>query len=142
MPKILLNTKGINLQGFEPIPAGVYIMRIDTSKAKPQKSRNSDDSYIRLGFQVVSGEYKNRWVWDIFMISGNGVWKLARMLKNLGFDVEDKENFAFDTNDLENLQVKVKVSVKPDQRTNELRNQIEEVMPLDDEAEDGSGINY
>lgn len=45
----------------DPIPAGNYAAMITESEIKPLKSRNG--TALRLTFQVLDGEFKNRKVW-------------------------------------------------------------------------------
>lgn len=45
----------------EPIPAGNYTAMITESEIKPLKSKNG--TALRLTFQVLDGEFKNRKVW-------------------------------------------------------------------------------
>ena len=47
--------------GFEPLPAGKYLVVITDSEMKPTKSGNGH--YLELTFQVIEGEYKNRLLW-------------------------------------------------------------------------------
>jgi hypothetical protein len=46
---------------FEAIPAGKYLAVIIESEVKPNKSGTG--SYLQLTFQVIDGEYKNRFLW-------------------------------------------------------------------------------
>jgi hypothetical protein len=46
---------------FEAIPAGKYLAVITESEVKPNKSGTG--SYLQLTFQIIDGEYKNRFVW-------------------------------------------------------------------------------
>ncbi len=46
---------------FEPLPAGKYLAAITESAMKPTKSNNGN--FLELTFQVLDGEYKNRFVW-------------------------------------------------------------------------------
>lgn len=46
---------------FEAIPAGQYLAVIIESEVKPSKSGTG--SYLQLTFQVIDGEYKNRFLW-------------------------------------------------------------------------------
>jgi hypothetical protein len=46
---------------FEAIPAGKYLAVITESEVKPNKSGTG--SYLQLTFQVIEGEYKNRFLW-------------------------------------------------------------------------------
>lgn len=46
---------------FEAIPAGKYLAVITESEVKANKSGTG--SYLQLTFQVIDGEYKNRFLW-------------------------------------------------------------------------------
>lgn len=46
---------------FDPIPAGKYLAVITESEVKPNKSGTG--SYLQFTFQVIEGEYKNRFLW-------------------------------------------------------------------------------
>jgi hypothetical protein len=47
---------------FEPIPAGKYLAVITDSEMKLTKSGSGN--YLELTFQVIEGEYKDRWLWS------------------------------------------------------------------------------
>jgi hypothetical protein len=47
--------------GFDPIPAGRYVAMVTDSELKPTKS--GDGRYLQLTFQILDGEFKNRYVW-------------------------------------------------------------------------------
>jgi hypothetical protein len=46
---------------FEPVPAGKYLAVITESEVKTNKAQNG--SYLQLTFQIIDGEYKNRFLW-------------------------------------------------------------------------------
>ena len=46
---------------FEPIPAGKYEAMITESEMKPTKAGTGH--YLQLTFQIIEGEYKNRFLW-------------------------------------------------------------------------------
>ena len=46
---------------FDPIPAGKYVAVITESEMKPTKAGTGH--YLELSFQIVEGEYKNRFLW-------------------------------------------------------------------------------
>jgi hypothetical protein len=46
---------------FDPIPAGKYQAVITESEVKANKAGTG--SYLQLTFQVIDGEYKNRFLW-------------------------------------------------------------------------------
>jgi hypothetical protein len=46
---------------FDPLPSGKYVAVITDSEMKANKAANG--SYLQLTFQVIEGEYKNRFLW-------------------------------------------------------------------------------
>ena len=48
--------------GFDPIPAGQYLVIITESEFKPTK--NGVGQYLQLTFQVLEGEHKGRLLWS------------------------------------------------------------------------------
>ena len=48
--------------GFEPIPAGKYLVLIIDSKTK--QTKNGAGEYLQLEFEIVDGPYKGRKVWE------------------------------------------------------------------------------
>ena len=46
---------------FDPVPAGKYVAVITESEVKANKAGNG--SYLQLTFQIVEGEFKNRFLW-------------------------------------------------------------------------------
>jgi hypothetical protein len=46
---------------FEPVPAGKYLAVITESEVKVNKAQNG--SYLQLTFQIIEGEFKNRFLW-------------------------------------------------------------------------------
>ena len=48
--------------GYEPIPAGKYLVEVTASEMKPTKAGNGE--MLQLEFTVIDGEFKNRKVWD------------------------------------------------------------------------------
>lgn len=46
---------------FQAIPAGKYLAVITDSEVRPNKSATG--SYLQLTFQIIEGEYKNRFLW-------------------------------------------------------------------------------
>ena len=48
--------------GFEPIPAGKYLVLIVDSKTK--QTKNGAGEYLQLEFEIVDGPYKGRRVWE------------------------------------------------------------------------------
>ena len=46
---------------FDPVPAGKYQAVITDSEVKANK--NGNGSYLQLTFQIIDGEYKNRFLW-------------------------------------------------------------------------------
>lgn len=135
MARVLLDFQGVDLDGFEPIPPGVYPARIDTSKSELTKSQKSNDHYIYIRFNLEHPEYQGRSVRDLYMVSGKGRFKIGRMLRNLGYDVESGQ-FQLDTKELHNKPVIIRVSQEPSD-DGKIYNRVEEVLPRNKAADEG-----
>ena len=64
--------------GYEPVPAGKYIVMITASEMKPTK--NGDASYLELEMTILDDPCKDRKIWDRLCLSHSSqqVVKIAR----------------------------------------------------------------
>jgi len=76
-------------KSYEPLPNDSYTVSLNRVAEKSTKAGNG--TMIDVSFQVVDGEFKNRLIWDSFLIShsnpkaaGIGLQRLDSMLKSLG----------------------------------------------------------
>ncbi len=136
MAKVLLDLNEVNLDGFEPVPAGTYIAWIDASDDEVREGAEKGTPYITLYFVIESPEeYANRRVRENYMLSGKGAFRLPRLMQTLGLleDVPEDRRVAFDTRDLHGKRVRIRVSVEPDREGNP-RNTVRAVMRVEDSA--------
>jgi len=107
---------------FEPIPAGVYDLRIaDVKEEKPTKT--SGDLRAQVGFIVAPGQkYAGRYVWEGFMTEGNGVIRTKALYQGVtGTDPTENLKVGATINpydwllEIKDQYVRTSVIVAPDQ---------------------------
>lgn len=76
-------------KSYDPLPDDSYTVSLNRIREKSTKAGNG--TMIDVSFQVVDGEFKNRLIWDSFLIShsnpkaaGIGLQRLDSMLKSMG----------------------------------------------------------
>ena len=74
---------------YAPLPDDSYTVSLNRISEKSTKAGNG--TMINVSFQVSDGEFKNRLIWDSFLIShpnvkaaGIGLQRLDSMLKSIG----------------------------------------------------------
>ena len=109
--------------GFDPLPAGKYLVAITSSEMKPTKA--GDGSYLQLEFTVLEGEYRDRKVWDRLCLnhpSAQAV-KIARgNLSSLCRAVGVMQ--PRDSVELHNLPLVITLKLKKRDDTGELTNEV------------------
>ena len=100
----------------KPIPNGKYLAHVVESDWKTTKRK--DGHYIELTFKILSGEYKNRQVWELYNIDNpsmiaEGISKKA--LKTLvdALNVAEEFKESSDTQTLHGVPVIIKVATRP-----------------------------
>ena len=131
MPNLLLNFDEDDFKGFEPIPAGIYNARVDTSELVIDKSQKGEAMLKKLAFVIEEDkEYAGRKVYSNYMLEGRGKPIFARFLKALGIVNGATQKQSFNTDDLHNLPCRIKVIQKPREDDPSLyRNEVREVIP-------------
>jgi len=124
----MMDFSDVNLDGFEPLPKGTYNVEISTEKADEVKvGGGKGTEYITLTFNVLDGEYAGRKIFENFMVTGKGVFKLGQLLKVVGLLTDsNRSNFKFDTFDLEGKQLRIVVGerVYEDKTYNEVKSML------------------
>ncbi len=131
MPNLLLNFDEDDFKGFEPIPAGIYDARVDTSELVIDKSQKGEAMLKKLVF-VIEGnkEFAGRKVYSNYMLEGKGRPIFARFLKALGVINGATQKQPLNTDDLHNRPCRIKVIQKArDDDPSLLRNEVREVIP-------------
>lgn len=111
---------------FKPIPAADYLVRMTSIEEK--KTRKGDGLMVRATFQVVNGDYKNRLIFEQFLVEHPkeivqkiGNERLDNYLKAVGVS-GGQEDLGHDRTQLENyLELPFIASVKI-QEGNEYKN--------------------
>lgn len=79
-----------NGEGFDPIPEGLYNVIVD--KAELTTTKDSGNPMIKATLKVQDAPFKNRLVWDNFVLTPNALWKLKSFLDAIGSKVAEGEN--------------------------------------------------
>lgn len=84
-----VQTQSNEKKSYEPLADDSYTVTFNRVGEKSTKAGNG--TIIDVSFQVADGEFKNRLIWDSFLIShpnpkaaGIGLQRLDRMLKSIG----------------------------------------------------------
>ena len=79
-----------DLQEFEAVPAGVYILKVAPTGEEIVQYGQSEKRtpYIRLRFEVASpDEYAGTYIWQNLMLAGKGTRLTAELQRALGMEV-------------------------------------------------------
>lgn len=79
-----------NGEGFEPIPEGLYNVVID--KVELTTTKEAGNPMIKATLKVQDAPYKNRLVWDNFVLTPTALWKLKSFLDAIGSKLAEAEN--------------------------------------------------
>ena len=108
---------------FEPLPAGKYEAVITESEMKPTKSGTGH--YLQLTFQVIEGEFKNRFLWARLSLDNPNATavqiaraELSAICRAVGVMAPN------DSTELHNLPLAISVKCKKRDDTGELTNEI------------------
>ena len=108
---------------FEPLPAGKYEAVITESEMKPTKSGTGH--YLQLTFQVIEGEFKNRFLWARLNLDNPNATavqiarsELSAICRAIGVMAPS------DSTELHNLPLAISVKCKKRDDTGELTNEI------------------
>lgn len=104
-------------KGFEPLPEGTYLVRMNRVEEKTTKTGKGVK--LEAGFQVIDGDYKNRLIFHNFLIEHEnpeaaniGGEQLDQYLKAVGV-MEGRDGIGYDNSRVsEYLETPLKVNVK------------------------------
>lgn len=113
LPK-MFDASGIeNEIGFDPIPAGEYLVQVTGSEVK--ENRAGTGSYLSLTLTVLDGKYQNRLLFDLLNLYHSNEQaveiaekRMATYCKAMGLTKVS------DTNQLHGIPFKVRVKIKID----------------------------
>ncbi len=113
---------------FEPVPAGKYLAVIIESEVKLNKKETG--SYLQLTFQIIEGEFKNRFLWARLNLDNPSATavKIARaelsaICRAVGVMAPG------DSVQLHNLPLVISVKCKNRKDTDEIQNEIKGYAP-------------
>ncbi len=113
---------------FDPVPAGKYVAVITESEVKANKAGNG--SYLQLTFQIVEGEFKNRFLWARLNLDNPNATavKIARaelsaICRAVGVLAPN------DSTDLHDLPLIIHVKCKKRPDTGEIANEVKGYSP-------------
>jgi hypothetical protein len=69
-----VNLKDVKGSTFDPIPEGLYQAVVD--KTELTAAKDSGNPMIKVTLKITDGDFKNRFVWDNFVLIENSLWKL------------------------------------------------------------------
>ena len=130
---IQVDMTGVSVEGPPPLEAGKYPAVITKADIHPSKSSNEPTLYLDLAV----GEEGRNMRWNT-SLGEKSLWRLKRMLVNLGLDVPDGE-FEFDEQDLVSIECVVDVGSEPHYREpDRMQNRVLAILgPDEEEAEEG-----
>ena len=118
--------------GFDPIPAGMYEAELTKSEIKTTKAK--DGKYLAFCFKVLDGEFEGRMIWtNLNIVNKNETavkiaqGDLKAICESVGFEGELE-----DTEDLHNIPLAIKVSVKEETAQWPAKNEIKGYKSLDE----------
>ena len=82
--------KEVKDDGFAPIPEGLYNVVVD--KAELTTTKDTGNPMIKATLKVQDEPFKNRLVWDNFILTSTALWKLKSFLDAAGSNVSEGEN--------------------------------------------------
>lgn len=118
--------------GFEPIPAGWYEAELIKSELKSTKAK--DGKYLSFCFKVIDGDCDGRMIWTNLNIVNKNETAVAiaqgdlkAICESVGFSGELE-----DTEDLHNIPLAIKVSLKEETAQWPAKNEIKGYKSLDE----------
>lgn len=131
LPKVFV-PEDVKSTGFEAIPAGWYEAELEKSTLKSTKAK--DGKYLEFAFKVTEeGDAEGRKIWTNLNIVNKNETAVAiaqsdlkAICESVGFEGELE-----DTEDLHNIPLMIKVSVKPETAQWPEKNEIKGYKALD-----------
>lgn len=74
-----------SVQGYDPLPKGGYIVRIEKVEETTSQSGNA---MLNMAFEVLEGEYASRKIFENYVLKENCLWKLQSLLAAVGVSTD------------------------------------------------------
>lgn len=125
--------------GFDPIPDGVYKVKVDSVNAKMSKNGNP---YLEFVYVISEeGDYNGRKVWDNLTIIPTTAWKQQIVLETLTRQPWRENEMKLNPKDLVGLECRA--VIYQNEYEGKVRNKVEKILPvLSDEAAGSSGGGF
>ena len=147
MPTIPAFSEIPDQKTFEPVPAGVYTLKLTDWLEKPVASgKNKDEDLIVLTFEIdehEKEEYNGKRVFENITWVQESMPRVKAMLRSMGMQEPEDDEVTFEWDELLGNQVTVKLRIVPakkDKKTGaeyEAKNAITKYL-FEDEGEDNS----
>lgn len=119
-------------QDYEtPVPIGLYVARITDIE---QRESAAGNDMIAVIYEIASGEWKGRNLWDYVVLTDNAAWKLRQFLEAIGAVADGKKQKG--TLELESL-IGTLVQVRTKHQTDSefgTRAKVGSVLPMPEDA--------
>jgi hypothetical protein len=118
-------------EAFEPLPAGWYNAKINTSEAKPTKDNES--GYLLFELEILDGEYKGRKIFDRLNLWNKSVQASEIAQRQLSAYCHATGVFILqDSVQLHGIPLKIKLNQRPAENGYEASNEVKAVKHIQD----------
>lgn len=129
---------------FDLLPEGQYIVEVDAVEDGASKS---GDPMMKVKLKVVQGEFKNRFIWDYIIISGNPEskgwnirWRAKMFLKAIG-EPHHGDSFEWDSDRWPYRKCAVEVThdtQKEGKYAGQKQARVKSYLPIDADTKNGT----
>ena len=84
------NLKNIKGSTFDPVPEGLYSAVVD--KTELTAAKDSGNPMIKVTLKITEGDFKNRLIWDNFVLIEASLWKLKGFFAAIKSNLAESEN--------------------------------------------------
>lgn len=109
---------------FEPIPDGVYNVKVDA--CTPEVSQNGNP-YLKFVYVVIDGDHSGRKVWDNLTIIAKTDWKQTQVFEALTRQPYRSSGLKINPKDLVGLECRA--VIYQNEFEGKVRNKIEKILP-------------
>lgn len=127
-----LDFTDVKSSSFEPLPAGWYHVIVNSVKESEagDNAKNPGAPMLNMEYVVQSGDYEDRHVFENVTIVQTTLWKLKGILEAMNYDVSGE--LEFDPDDFVGNELQVKLSIQPETKDFDAKNNVKGYKPLED----------
>ncbi len=130
-------------EGFDPLPAGKYLVEVtDSEEVETGPDSKTTREYgpqpmIKLELQCQEEEYEGRRLWTNLVFSPKSLGMSKAALRALNYKVEELESadLVIDADELVGLRALAVVTQGKNPKTQEDNNSVKRLLPLDSEVD-------